>query len=77
MLKTAKFTFNLFAENTYVLWDDKTGETAVIDPGCQEPGERQQLKEFIDGRKLKLKFLINTHCHLDHILGLAGLRDFD
>jgi glyoxylase-like metal-dependent hydrolase (beta-lactamase superfamily II) len=75
MLKTAKFIFNSFSENTYVLWDDETMETAVIDPGCFEAEEEKRLQEFIDGRNLVPKYLINTHGHLDHILGCGFVKN--
>jgi hypothetical protein len=33
MVQVKIFTFNLFNENTFILWDDETKESAVIDPG--------------------------------------------
>ena len=68
MIQIQSFTFNPFEENTYVLYD-KTGEAIVIDPGCYEKVEQEELKNFISGKKLNVKLLINTHCHIDHVLG--------
>ena len=62
------FTFNAFAENTYVLYDD-TGECIIIDPGCNTSAERQQLDGFILREGLEPVALVNTHCHIDHVLG--------
>lgn len=62
------FTFNAFAENTYVLYD-KTKECVIIDPGCNTAAERQQLDGFILREGLKPVVLVNTHCHIDHVLG--------
>jgi hydroxyacylglutathione hydrolase len=62
------FEFNAFAENTYILYNDAK-EAAIIDPGCSTPEECNQLVEFIDFHKLTPKLLLNTHCHVDHILG--------
>jgi hydroxyacylglutathione hydrolase len=74
MLQVKKFTFNPFAENTYVLFDD-TKECIIIDPGCYEKGEEKELTEFIESNKLVVKKLINTHCHIDHVLGNAFVKN--
>jgi glyoxylase-like metal-dependent hydrolase (beta-lactamase superfamily II) len=66
------FTFNHFAENTYVLYDE-TAEAIVIDPGCYYHDEQEQLKAFIDEKHLQLKKVIFTHCHLDHVFGAQFL----
>jgi hydroxyacylglutathione hydrolase len=68
MCEIAIFTFNPFQENTYVLFDE-TKECIIIDPGCYTAPERQQLQSFITERRLKPVRLINTHSHIDHILG--------
>lgn len=73
MLQVKKFTFNPFAENTFVLFDE-TKECIVIDPGCYEKAEQQELTDFIEANKLVVKQLINTHCHIDHVLGNAFVK---
>ncbi|MCB9308647.1 MAG: MBL fold metallo-hydrolase [Lewinellaceae bacterium] len=62
------FTFNEFLENTYVLFDE-TRECIIIDPGCNNDSERKALMYFIEEHQLTPKHVINTHCHIDHILG--------
>jgi len=62
------FTFNSFQENTFIIYD-KTKECLIIDPGCYTTTEKNTLVSFIDKFQLKPKRLINTHCHIDHILG--------
>lgn len=64
------FTFNPFQENTYVIYD-QTGECVIIDPGCYDNYEEQTLLNFLKEKNLKPVRLINTHCHIDHILGNA------
>ena len=74
MLHLKSFTFNPFQENTYVLYDDQ-GEAFVIDPGNSNAEENKALSDFIDQKKLKLKRLLLTHAHIDHILGVRYVFD--
>jgi len=74
MVLVKVFTFNLFAENTFVIWDDETKEGAVIDPGNSADEEQKVLTNFISSKNLIIKYLINTHCHIDHILGCSFVK---
>lgn len=67
-MKVKSFTFNQFQENTFVVYD-KTKECLIIDPGCYSENERTELRTFIMNEGLKPVKLINTHCHIDHVLG--------
>lgn len=73
-MKTEVFTFNPVQENTFVLYDESTGECAIVDPGCFNDAEFEQLKGFISAYDLKPVKLINTHCHFDHIFGVERCR---
>ncbi len=64
-----RFTFNILNVNTYVLIDEKTCEAIVIDPGCQTVEERNLFKDYIIDNNLKIKRVIDTHLHFDHIYG--------
>lgn len=75
MIQIQKFTFNLFSENTFVLWDDESKECAIVDPGCSDSSEEQILEKFITENNLTVKYLINTHCHIDHILGCEFVKN--
>ncbi|MDZ4840322.1 MAG: MBL fold metallo-hydrolase [Bacteroidota bacterium] len=66
-----KFTFNPFQENTYLVVDNGTKECIIIDPGCSNLIERNALKNYITQNSLNPKYVLNTHCHLDHIYGNA------
>jgi len=68
MIQVKVFVFNPFQENTYLVYDD-TGECVVVDPGCATPEEEQKLSGFINDKNLKPVALVNTHTHIDHILG--------
>ncbi len=68
MLHLHHFTFNPFQENTWLIWNDSL-DCIIIDPGCYSVTEKQELKAFIEANNLKPIRLINTHCHIDHVLG--------
>jgi glyoxylase-like metal-dependent hydrolase (beta-lactamase superfamily II) len=74
MLQIKHFEFNPFQENTYVLYDDETRSCIIIDPGCSNKQEEDQLKTFIADNHLSVNHLINTHCHIDHVLGNAFVK---
>lgn len=75
MVVVKRFTFGPFAENTYVVWDQETKETAIVDPGCIVEREQDKLLSFLDEHDLFLKYLIITHGHIDHIAGCAFIKD--
>lgn len=68
MITVKSFCFNPFYENTYVLYDE-TKECIIIDPGCIEKHEEEILHQFISLSKLSPAILVNTHAHIDHVLG--------
>jgi len=68
MITVKKFTFNPFQENTYLLFDE-TKECVIIDPGCYESHEEEELIRFIESNELKVVKLLSTHSHIDHVLG--------
>ena len=68
MLSVQPFTFNPVQENTYIVYNDAK-ECCIIDPGCYFASEEQQLVDFVEANGLKPLYLLNTHCHLDHIFG--------
>ena len=65
----------MFSENTIVIWDDVTKEVAVIDPGNSTPEEDKILSDLISSKNLIVKYMINTHCHIDHILGCKFVKE--
>ena len=67
-MKLKSFTFNQFYENTFIV-SDYTNDCIIIDPGCYSNDEKYILKKYIEDNNLNPVKLINTHCHIDHILG--------
>ena len=56
--------------NCSILGDPETGEAIVIDPG----DEVDRILEIIHRHKLKVRAIVSTHTHIDHVGGLAGLH---
>lgn len=74
MLQIKSFVFNAFQENTYVLYDE-TRACIIIDPGCYDKWEQDELVEFIEQNGLEVTMLLNTHCHVDHVLGNFFIKE--
>jgi hydroxyacylglutathione hydrolase len=68
MANVQSFVNNPYQENTYLLFDE-TGECAIIDPGMYTAPEQNAVTNFIKENNLKPVLLLNTHCHIDHVLG--------
>ncbi len=62
------FTVNGFGVNSFILSDDSC-ECLIIDPGFYDQHEKDSLIDYINKNKLKPVTVLNTHCHVDHILG--------
>lgn len=74
MLYTQSFVFNPFQENTYIIYNDKN-QCWIVDPGMYNQDEISMLFAFIDDKKLHPQAIINTHTHIDHILGVSAVKD--
>lgn len=57
--------------NTYIVGDEATKDAAVFDPG----GDVDAILEIIREEGLKVKYIINTHAHFDHVGGNRDLQD--
>lgn len=56
--------------NSYIICDEESKEAMVIDPG----GEPERIAEVLDILGANLKYIFITHCHADHIGGVAELK---
>lgn len=57
---------------TYLLGDSQTGEAVIIDP---VEGQFQRDIKLIQELGLKLKYILETHVHADHVTGANLLRE--
>lgn len=72
MIHIEHFIFNLFQERCCLAWDDKEF-CAIIDPGCQDAAEIEQVTGFLEKHNLKPVCVMLTHGHFDHIYGVSAL----
>ena len=68
-MKIQRFEFNMFGVNTYIIYDPDSLEAAIIDPGMVEARECDTIDRFITDNRLHIKYLLNTHIHIDHVFG--------
>lgn len=60
--------FNPFQLNAYIVYDEN-GDCLLFDPAVSTAEEMVQLETFISENNLTPKLLVNTHSHIDHIIG--------
>lgn len=61
-----------FNQNCLIIWCEKSNEAIVVDPG----GEKEKLYEKIDSLKVKVKKIILTHGHIDHVGSAYDLKKY-
>jgi hydroxyacylglutathione hydrolase len=69
MLSVHSFTFNPFQENTYIIANEHR-QCWIVDPGMSNATEENELVHFLEKHQLTPQAIINTHAHIDHILGI-------
>lgn len=68
------FAFNPFQVNTYLLYAED-GQGVVIDPAMSNPLEETAFNEYINHHGIRLIAAVNTHGHVDHVVGNAFVRE--
>ena len=72
MLRVERFVNELMTSNCYILWDDITKKSIIIDPASEKSLNEI---EFIQRNSLSLDYIILTHEHTDHNWGVNSLLD--
>jgi hydroxyacylglutathione hydrolase len=66
-----KFVVGPLENNCFIISDEKSKEALVVDPG----DEPDRLLDFIDENHLKVKYIVCTHAHFDHIGALVDIKE--
>ncbi len=74
MITIQKFVFNPFQENSYLLYDE-TGDCILVDMGSYTVAEKKEVLYFIDNNRINPVKIVNTHCHVDHLLGNSFFKN--
>lgn len=69
-LKAAIIPVTPFEQNCTLIWDDETKRGAVVDPG----GDVGRIRSGIEQLGLTIEKIVITHGHVDHIAGVAELK---
>ena len=69
-----KFPVNPFPVNCFIVADEDTKQAAIIDPGYINDNERNLISDYIQTNDLKLKYVLLTHMHFDHVLALSDIK---
>jgi len=73
MIKTKQLVFNELGVNSFILHDE-TRKCLIVDPGCNNTSQEQQLKRAIHDDGLQPEYIVLTHGHFDHVAGLAWAK---
>ncbi|MEM1589355.1 MAG: MBL fold metallo-hydrolase [Candidatus Bathyarchaeia archaeon] len=74
-MKIQTFTVGKLYTNCYIALCPQTGEAVIIDPGFETISEAAEIFKFVEEKELKLKFIVNTHGHPDHVCGNGIVKE--
>ncbi|HHW56371.1 MAG TPA: MBL fold metallo-hydrolase [Clostridia bacterium] len=69
-MKIQRYIVGLYGANCYIVSDEESNEAIIIDLG----EATDEIENYIDNNNLKVKYILLTHGHFDHIAGVEELR---
>ncbi|WP_353097025.1 MBL fold metallo-hydrolase [Tissierella praeacuta] len=69
-MKIIRIPAGIYAANCYIVYSELTREGIVVDPG----GDVDDILSSIRENGLKIKYIVLTHAHADHISGVKELN---
>lgn len=70
-MKIKKYVVGMIGTNCYLVINEETKETVMVDPGAYP----EKVKNAVKEQGLKLKAVLLTHAHFDHIMGLSDVME--
>ena len=70
-MKIEKYVVGMIGTNCYLVINEETKDTVMVDPGAYPA----KLKNAVKEQGLKLKAVLLTHAHFDHIMGLSDVME--
>jgi len=70
-MKIKKFPVGILGTNCYLVTNEETKETVIIDPG----GSSKRLFHYMEEEELKIVAICLTHGHFDHIMGIDSILE--
>lgn len=70
-MKIEKYVVGMIGTNCYLVINEETKDTVMVDPGAYPA----KLKNAVKEQGLKLKAILLTHAHFDHIMGLSDVME--
>ncbi len=64
-----RLTVGMLSTNCYIVGCPQTKEALIIDPGFDREGEAKKVLKEVDQRGLRVRYIVNTHGHSDHVSG--------
>ena len=71
MMKIKIYMVGSIGTNCYLVWDDESKDAMLVDPGGYEP----LIERAIDENTLRLKYILLTHGHYDHVDGVCDFQE--
>ena len=62
-------TVGLFQSNCFIVSCPETSEGIIVD-ACDDP---ERILQYVRDNELEVKFVVNTHAHIDHVMALADV----
>ncbi len=60
-----------FAENCWIIGNRRSGEAICVDPG----DSADEVLALARDMGVRIRYIANSHAHIDHVLGVRGVRD--
>lgn len=70
-MKIIALTVGAMGTNCYIAYDEDTREAVIIDPGA----EGKRIIDQVERNNLKVKYIVNTHGHGDHIMANKYVKE--